>query len=83
MKNVGDVNVRRDTQGLNVRRMITLCKLAFTVLDKTDKQAVRYHRLLYVVLDDHGWWKCHVVDDYWGYETALDPKLGYWDKYET
>ena len=26
MKNVGDVNVQQDTQGLNVRRRITLCK---------------------------------------------------------
>ena len=51
--------------------------------DDADKKAIRYHCLLDFVLDDHGWWKCHVVDDYWGYETTLDPKLGYWDKYET
>jgi hypothetical protein len=33
MKSVGDANVRQDTQGLNVRRRITLCKL-FPVLGR-------------------------------------------------
>ena len=51
--------------------------------DDADKKAIRYHCLLDFVLDDHGWWKCHVVDDYWGYEATLDAELGYWDKYET
>jgi len=51
--------------------------------DDADKKAIRYHCLLDFVLDDHGWWKCHVVDDYWGYEATLDAKPGYWDKYET
>jgi hypothetical protein len=32
MRNVGDVNAQLDTQGLNVRRRITLCKLHPSVL---------------------------------------------------
>ena len=66
MKNVGDVNAQQDTQGPSVRRRITLCKLFLTILrDNADNQAIRYHCLLNSVPDDHGWRKCHVVDDYW------------------
>jgi hypothetical protein len=37
MRNVGDVNVHQDTQGLNVRRRIILCKLSSTVQNKADE----------------------------------------------
>ena len=84
MKNVGDVNAQQDTQGPSVRRRITLCtSRTFASQGNANNQAIRYYCLLDSVLDDHGWRKCHAVDDYWRYEAALDAKLGYRYEYET